>query len=404
VADRATVIDRDDPTRFCRRRSARPEKRLTTADRSANSPPMDRTRRPPDRPAARPPKPTDSARPPAGGRHRGEAPVAPAEPSEPPIAPAPEGFGPRRLAGDAARPLILETAGWDDYALLDSGAGRKLERYGHVRIVRPEEQALWSPRLAAAEWERADAQFTGDVEEEGPGRWRFPVALPPTWPMRFDPVRFSCRFTSFRHTGVFPEQAAHWAFVTERIATAVAAGRRPKLLNLFGYTGLASLLASAAGAEVTHVDASKKSIQWARENQAESGLDHLPIRWICDDAQKFVAREGRRGNRYDAILLDPPKFGRGPDGEVWRLFEHLAPMLRATRDLLSADPLFLVLTVYAMRASYAAFHELAAEVFARDRGRIESGELLLVEAAAPGTDVRRRLPTSLFVRFTPETE
>lgn len=360
---------------------------------------MERTRRPDrrsDRPSA------DRAPPPAGRPRR---PAAPARDEAPPPilhAPAPEGFGPRRLAGDPLRPTILETAGWDDYALLDSGAGRKLERYGHVRIVRPEEQALWSPRLPAEVWEAADAHFTGDVEEEGPGRWRFPKPMPPVWPMRFDPVRFSCRFTSFRHTGVFPEQSAHWAFVIERLAAAAARGRRPKLLNLFGYTGLASLLAASAGAEVTHVDASKKSIQWARENQAESGLDHLPIRWICDDAQKFVAREIRRGNRYDAILLDPPKYGRGPDGEVWQLFEDLAPMLRSCRDLLVDEPLFLVLTVYAMRASYAAFHELAAEIFAPRAGRIDSGELFLTEAPAPGTDVVRRLATSLFVRFTPE--
>ncbi|TBW32291.1 class I SAM-dependent rRNA methyltransferase [Siculibacillus lacustris] len=317
--------------------------------------------------------------------------------------PPPEGLGPRRLAGSPTTPTILETAGWADYALLDSGAGRKLERYGAIRIVRPEEQALWAPRLPAAVWEGADAHFTGDVEEEGPGRWRFPVALPPSWPMSFAPARFSCRFTSFRHTGVFPEQVAHWLWMRERVAAAVAAGRRPRLLNLFGYTGLASLIAAAAGAEVTHVDASKKSIAWARENQAESGLDHLPIRWICDDAQKFVAREARRGSRYDAILLDPPKYGRGPEGEVWQLFEHLGGMLRTTRDLLSDAPLFTILTVYAMRASYAAFHELTAEVMARRPGRLESGELFLTEAPAPGTDIIRRLPTSLWVRWTPET-
>ncbi len=363
---------------------------------------MDRTRKPPKsaETASRRGKPADRP----GPRARREAPRPAAEvsPPRPPLDPT--ALAPRSIAGDALAPEMLEMAGWDDYALIDSGHGRKLERYGHIRIVRPEEQALWSPRLDAADWERADAVFTGDVEEEGPGRWRFPAPVPETWPMRFDPIRFSCRFTSFRHTGVFPEQAAHWRRMRDDIERVVRAeGRRPRLLNLFGYTGLASLIAADAGADVTHVDASKKSIAWARENQGESGLDHLPIRWICDDAMKFVARETRRGNRYDAIILDPPKFGRGPEGEVWQLFEHLPPMLRATRDLLSEHPLFQILTVYAMRSSYASFHELMAEVMGTRGGRLASGELFIAEDPAPGTDVRRRLATSIWVRWTPET-
>lgn len=374
---------------------------------------MDRPRKPP-KTSGRPPASDNRARPsardaaaPAGKppRHApatakpvtGEAIDAP----RPPIDPA--AFTGRRAGGDALAAEMLETDGWADYALLDSGFGRKLERYGHVRIVRPEEQALWAPRLPESDWTAADAVFTGDVEEEGPGRWRFARRLPETWPMSFAPVEFSCRFTSFRHTGVFPEQVAHWEWMRAAIERAVAAGRRPKLLNLFGYTGLASLVAAAAGAEVTHVDASKKSIAWARENQGESGLDHLPIRWICDDAMKFVQRDLRRGARYDAVLLDPPKYGRGPDGEVWQLFEHLPEMLRGVGRLLSDDPIGLILTVYAMRASYASFHELAAETLAGRGGRLASGELFIREAAAPGIDVRRRLATSLWVRWTPET-
>jgi 23S rRNA (cytosine1962-C5)-methyltransferase len=290
---------------------------------------------------------------------------------------------------------MLETAGWDDYELLDSGGGRKLERYAGVTIVRPEEQAIWTPRRAAAVWERADAVFTGDVEEEGPGRWRFPKPLAESWPMAYGPAKFSCRFTSFRHTGVFPEQVAHWDWMAGLVG---AAGRPVKLLNLFGYTGIASLVAAAAGAQVTHVDASKKSIGWARENQAESGLENLPIRWICEDATKFVMREGRRGSRYDAIVLDPPKYGRGPNGEVWQLFEQLPEMLRLCRGLLSDRPLFLILTVYAMRASFVSFHELMREVM--DGGRTESGELLIVEAPAADAP-SRRLATSLFSRWRP---
>ena len=314
---------------------------------------------------------------------------------------APQVVRPAAPAGPI-QPAILETAGWDDYALLDSGHGRKLERYGGMRVVRPEEQALWSPRLPTRDWDAADAVFTGDVEEEGPGRWRFARELPETWTMRFGPARFSCRFTSFRHVGVFPEQAAHWSAMRADIAARVAArpsaeGRRPRLLNLFGYTGLASILAAEAGAEVTHVDASKKAIQWARENQALSGLDHLPIRWICEDAGRFVAREVRRGSRYDAIILDPPKYGRGPNGEVWQLFEHLPGMLDAVKALVSDDPLFVILTVYAMRASFVSFHELMHEIFAPLGGRCRSGELLLVEEGEG-----RRLATSLFTRWEPE--
>lgn len=365
----------------------------------------------------RPRKP--SARPDARAPHSPkDRPVKPATASQfaPPRAPAaevtattparafdPGVLAPRAVTGDPLAPQMLSTDGWADYRLLDSGDGRKLEKYGAMRIVRPEEQALWRPRLPPAEWEAADAVFTGDVEEEGSGRWRFRGKQPETWGMTHGPVRFSCRFTSFRHTGVFPEQVAHWTWMREIIAHAVAAGRKPKVLNLFGYTGLASLLAAEAGAEVTHVDASKKSIAWGRENQGESGLDHLPIRWICDDAMKFVQRDVRRGARYDLILLDPPKFGRGTNGEVWDLFEHLPEMLKACEALLAPDALALDLTVYAMRSSYASFHELTAETFARRAGRITSGELFLVEAPVAGSDVVRRLATSLYVRWTPET-
>jgi 23S rRNA (cytosine1962-C5)-methyltransferase len=293
----------------------------------------------------------------------------------------------------AAPPLavdLVETAGWDDYALLDSGSGRKLERYGRITVVRPEEQALWTPRLAASAWEAADAVFTGDVEQEGPGRWQFNGRQPESWPMRFGEATFGCRFTSFRHVGVFPEQAAHWTWMTDRLQ-----GRaRPRLLNLFGYTGVASLLAAAGGAEVTHVDASKKAIAWARENQAASGLDGAPIRWICEDAMRYVGREVKRGSRYDAIVLDPPKYGRGPAGEVWDLFESLPTMLAACRQLLTDRPLFVILTVYAMRASFVSFHELMRE--AMPKGALSSGELLLVEQSGG-----RRLATSLFCRWEP---
>ncbi len=287
---------------------------------------------------------------------------------------------------------MLTTSGWNDFELVDMGGGEKLERYGTLTIVRPEPQAMGSRRLPDDRWQAADAVFSGDVEEEGGGRWEYRGALPETWPMRYESIRFLGRFTSFRHVGVFPEQAAHWAWMADQIT---AAKRPVKLLNLFGYTGIASLVAAAAGAHVTHVDASKKAIGWARENQALSELEKKPIRWICDDAGKFVAREGRRGNYYDGIILDPPKYGRGPKGEVWQLFDDLPEILRRCRDILAPDALFLVLTAYSIRASFLAGHELLAEILQGRGGRIESGELALIEKTGG-----RALSTSMFSRWS----
>ncbi|WP_291747413.1 class I SAM-dependent methyltransferase [Bauldia sp.] len=291
-------------------------------------------------------------------------------------------------------PVMLETAGWEDYALLDSGHGRKLERFGRYRVVRPEEQALWTPRMAASAWESADATFVGIGDDEADGRWRMAKPIGETWPMRYDGIGFLGRFTSFRHVGVFPEQATHWAWLAARIA---GAGKPAKVLNLFGYTGLASLVAARAGAEVVHIDASKKAIGWARENQAVAGLPDLPIRWICEDAVKFVAREERRGNRYDGIILDPPKFGRGPKGEVWDIFAALPDLLRACARLLTDDPAFLILTAYSIRSSFLSMHELTAECLEGRDGVVESGELVIREEGGG-----RGLSTSLFSRWSPD--
>jgi 23S rRNA (cytosine1962-C5)-methyltransferase len=288
---------------------------------------------------------------------------------------------------------MLETDGWSDYALLDSGKGFKLERYGAYRITRPEAQALWTPRLSPAEWESADAHFVGHSDDEADGRWRYKQRLAETWPIDYDGIRFFGRFTAFRHVGVFPEQATHWEWMKGLIEPA----RRPlKVLHLFAYTGIASLIAARAGAEVTHIDASKKAIGWARENQTLAGLTALPIRWICEDATKFVERQVRRGGRYDAIILDPPKFGRGPNGEVWDIFTDLPKMMRACRALLSNEPLFLILTAYSIRASFLSIHELAAECLEGAGGLLESGELVLREQGVGG----RALSTSLFSRWS----
>ena len=283
-------------------------------------------------------------------------------------------------------PLVLSTKGLDDYELIDSGRGRKLERFGKMLLDRPEEQAIWTPRRGRSEWEKADAVFTGDVDEEGAGRWKRRPGLEEVWECRHGEIRFRCRFTSFRHVGAFPEQEAHFAFMRERLRKSEGA---PLLLNLFGYTGLASLIAAEAGAEVTHVDASKKAIAWARENQMLSKLDQKPIRWILDDAPKFVAREVRRGRQYDGILLDPPKFGRGPKGEVWELFPNLPELMRRCREIVKPGG-FLILTTYAIRASFLSLHRLSEEIFGAG---VESGELALIDSGGG------LLATSLFSRW-----
>jgi 23S rRNA (cytosine1962-C5)-methyltransferase len=289
----------------------------------------------------------------------------------------------------AQDPGVMRTTGWDDYELIDSGGGRKLERYGPYRVARPEPQCLWTPRLG--DWQ-ADAVFDPEGEEDS-GRWRFARPLEQTWPLAWGPVRFLGRFTSFRHLGFFPEQAANWAWIEEEVMAAPAA---PKVLNLFGYTGVASLVAAARGAEVTHVDASKRAIGWARENAALAGLEDRPVRWICEDARRYVQREVRRGSRYEGIILDPPKYGRGPDGEVWRLYEDLPELIGLCAQLLSDQARFLICNVYAERISGLAIGSLLREALAGRSGKIDWGELALVEGSG-----ERAVGLSFYARWTP---
>ncbi|WP_371877940.1 class I SAM-dependent methyltransferase [Shinella zoogloeoides] len=351
------------------------------------------------RPKSGAPAPARAKTPIKAQAQRPQAVKAPAPGKEP--RPAPEAPARPLMRREGAKPaervpVILETAGSDQYRLIDSGAGEKLEQYGPYRIVRPEAQALWQRSLPGM-WDKADAIFTGDTEEDGMGRWKFPkAALGETWPMQLLGVDFHGRFTAFRHVGVFPEQLAHWSWMKERVETA---GRPLKVLNLFGYTGVASLVAASAGAEVTHVDASKKAIGWGRENQALGRMEKLPIRWICEDAMKFIQREERRGSKYDIILTDPPKFGRGPNGEVWHLFDHLPLMLDVCREILSPKAIGLVLTAYSIRASFYSIHELMRETMRGLGGTVESGELVIRESGPGGGDAGRALSTSLFSRW-----
>ena len=290
--------------------------------------------------------------------------------------------------------LVCASRGFGDYRLLDSGHGRKLERYGKIVIDRPEPQAMWSPRLAAKTWDNADAVFDGD-DEEGRGRWRFHGRQAESWPMQVGPISIACQFSAFRHVGIFPEQMPLWDWMLAKLKTGAPDGNRPRLLNLFGYTGVASLLAAADGVEVTHVDASKKAIQWAKQNQAQSKLQDAPIRWILEDARKFVEREVRRARTYHGILIDPPKFGRGAEGEVWDLFEHLPRLLSACEQLLDKSRSFLILNTYAIRASALSIDVLAREVFSERGGLLDSGELAVCEEQGD-----RMLSMSLFARWT----
>ena len=292
------------------------------------------------------------------------------------------------MAALSPAPLVMTGEGWADYALLDSGDGRKFERYGRYRFIRPEAQALWTPRLA--EWD-ADGEFVPASDEDGGGQWRFTGPVPHEgWLLAWHELRFTAQCTPFRHLGFFPDMAPVWDWMGERLADRTDA----QTLNLFGYTGVGTLALSRYG-PVTHVDASKKSVAQARANAALSDLIERPIRWLVDDAAKFAAREVRRGKRYDGIILDPPKFGRGPEGEVWRLEEHLPALIADCRRLLDADSRFLFLTVYAVRMSALAIAGLLAEALADLPGAIEYGELAVREERSEG----RLLPTAIFARW-----
>lgn len=275
----------------------------------------------------------------------------------------------------ALSPMAMRTTGWTDYALIDSGAGRKLERYGPYRVIRPEAQCMWKPGLPDDVWAAADAAFEAS-EDEDTGRWRFAKPLPETWPMAWGPIRFLGRCTAFRHLAVFPEQAANWEWLDARLS---GSGSGVKILNLFGYTGVSSLVAAAHGANVTHVDASKKAIAWARDNAELSGLGGAPMRWICEDARKWVQREVRRGSRYDGIILDPPKYGRGPGGEVWRLHEDLPSLIEGCAALLTDNASFLLLNAYSERLSGLSLGGLMSQKLGGRGGIVDWGELALIE-------------------------
>lgn len=278
---------------------------------------------------------------------------------------------------------------WDQYALMDCGNRRKLERFGKVILARSEPKAWWPPALPQKEWDKAAAYYYREEQSQ----WVFNQKIPLEWLLRFEDYTFQARLTeNSHHVGVFPEHTNQWRWMKD---TMKRAGRPLRVLNLFGYTGAASLIAAAAGSEVTHVDASKGTVTWARTNQQLSKLEKKPIRWIVEDATKFVQREGRRGRKYDAIIMDPPKYGRGPNGEMWKVEQNLPELLHACHEILSEGPEFVLLTMYSIDESSILIGNLLQNLMKDFSGRITLGELALQSQSSP-----MRLPMSIFGRWT----
>lgn len=280
----------------------------------------------------------------------------------------------------------LTTSGFEGYELLDSGEHEKLERFGDIVVARPDTQAIWKKAKGDA-WSNANAAFQFD---KGKGAWKEREDMPPSWPVTYGDASFIAKLTNFKHVGIFPEQEPNWSWS----AKLVSAMQNPEVLNLFGYTGAASIVAAKAGAHVTHVDSSKASIGWSKENATASGLAEDTIRYILEDARSFAKREARRGAKYDGIILDPPAFGRGAKDEVWKIEEDLLPLMETLRELLSDTPgSFFLLNGYAAGYSPLSFKQLVDDVFPNEQ--VEFGELRISEK-----DGARAIPAGMYVRFS----
>lgn len=258
---------------------------------------------------------------------------------------------------------------WKDYEIIDTSKGEKLERWGDYLLVRPDPQVIWDTPRKEKGWHKMNAHY--HRSKKGGGEWEF-FDLPQQWTISYKKLTFNLKPFSFKHTGLFPEQAANWDWFTSLIQSA---GRPVKVLNLFAYTGGATLAAAAAGASVTHVDASKGMVTWAKENAVSSGLKDAPIRWIVDDCQKFVEREIRRGNHYDAIIMDPPSYGRGPKGEIWKIEDAIYPLICLCEKLLSDDPLFFLVNSYTTGLAPAVLTYMLSTALRKYDGIVESQEV-----------------------------
>ncbi|KKQ36756.1 MAG: hypothetical protein US54_C0055G0002 [Candidatus Roizmanbacteria bacterium GW2011_GWA2_37_7] len=273
---------------------------------------------------------------------------------------------------------------FSDYELIDSGNGMRLERYGIYRISRPDPQVLWEPHAPKSEWEKVNATFHE-------GKWEYRTKMPATWLLQYQDLKFYARLTPFKHTGIFPEQTVMWDWITQNISQHIS---KPKVLNLFGYTGIASVAAAKAGGQVTHVDASKPSISWAHENMTASGLPPDAIRWILDDVIKFLKREVKRNKKYDAIIMDPPVYGHGPKGESWDFFKQMPLLLSLTKSLFSDAPLFLLINAYAISASSIMLGNIIEDLMKVKTGKASYGELTLEESYG-----KRLLSTGIYGRW-----
>lgn len=277
---------------------------------------------------------------------------------------------------------VLSTKGWKDYELIDSGNQKRLERFGKYVISRPDPQAIWKKTLNYSPWEKADAKFENED-------WVKNDRFPKQWQVNYKNLKFYAKLTPFKHTGIFPEQILNWEFIETKIKDSTT---QPNILNLFAYTGIASLVAAFNGAKVTHLDASKQSVGWAKENQRLSGLSDKPIRWILDDAISFTNREIRRGVLYDGIIMDPPVYGHGPNNEIWDFNKSFPVLLDNISKLLSKTPLFVIANAYALSSSSIMLRNLFEDYF--PKGNIEFGELALEQKN------NRLLSTGIFARWS----
>ncbi len=284
--------------------------------------------------------------------------------------------------------IIQKTKPQADYELMDTGDEEKLERYGDIVLSRPDPQALWPKNLSVKEWEQAGGVFTRQSKD---AKWETKPGVPEKWQIEFGGLKFWIRPTAFKHTGIFPEHLANWDWIREKIAKA---SRKISVLNLFGYTGGATLAAAQAGAEVVHLDGSKTAIGWAKDNASLSGLADKPIRWILDDAAKFVKREIKRGHKYDGVIMDPPAFGHGPTGETWKIEKNLVSLFEDCFRILSDRPLFFLANGYASGYSAIAYANNLAPLAEKYGGQLEEGELTIEEAKSG-----RLLPCGIFARW-----
>lgn len=272
-----------------------------------------------------------------------------------------------------------------DHDLIDSGDGRRLERFGEYVLDRPDPEVLWQKTLPEEDWQKTDAIFRDN--------WINKNHIPDKWQMEHEGIKFWAKLAPFKHTGVFPEQAGQWEYVNKRISK--SPNKNTNILNLFAYTGIASLFAAKAGAKVTHLDASRPAITWANENRDLNGMQDAPIRWIIDDAVKFIQREIKRGVKYDAILMDPPVYGHGPTGEIWDFNKDFPKLLENCRQIISENPLFVLVNAYAISSSSTTLANTLQGYFGNLGGTIENGELTLKEASAG-----RLLSTGIWAKWS----